>query len=152
MCLCLHVHECVREPHFHLKAAVFPCVGLWLCGMADWGLAADWGPASEQNSQLGKESWWSTVHRGKATLPSPANTSCLACSLWDIPKLLSTRGLEASTGDGAKNHRQGRAGREFMSFLCCVSKWFGLCSSMDSVYRTLCSGGDMPQNQTKRTF
>lgn len=63
------------------------------------------------SSQRGKRRWWITVHWGKSTLPSPANTFCLAWLQEGIPKLLSTRGLEALNGDAAKIHKQGKAGR-----------------------------------------
>lgn len=121
------------EPHFHLKAVVFPRVGLWLWGLAGWGLASDWGPAREHPlSQVKRDDGAQSMGESQLFLP-PANTSCLAWLLRGIPELLSTRGLEASRGSTAKNHRQGKAGGEFMSFLCRVSKWFGLCSSADSV-------------------
>lgn len=83
MCFCLHEHECMRAPQFHLKAVLFLSVGLeyvlW-SRMADKWMAIDWGPASRPAaSQLCERSWWITIHWGKSILPFPANVSCLAC-------------------------------------------------------------------------
>lgn len=83
MCWCYHVHKCMREPHFLLKAVVFPGVGLWLCGMADWGLAPDWGASQRASSQLGKERWWSAVHRGKVNTSFPLPTPPARPGCWE---------------------------------------------------------------------
>lgn len=81
----------MRVPQFHLKAVLFLIIGLWVCVMVEDGWqGAGYRLRANQPaaSQLCKGSWWITIHWGKSTFATPANTSSLACSQGEIPSRL----------------------------------------------------------------
>lgn len=82
MCLCLQVHESATVPP---EGSFVPhCWFMSMCYGVGYRLRAS-QPAA---SQLCKGSWWITIHWGKSTFATPANTSCLACSQGEIPSWL----------------------------------------------------------------
>lgn len=130
----------------------------WECHCSTWrqfcssllvSESVDWRPVSQPAaSQLCKARWWITIHRGESTLPSPANTSCLACLQGELPELLSTGGPEAPRRAAARKHvRQSRWSIWALALqqaAWTVFKWQHVC------LLPVCFWGDMQCNEIRR--